>query len=255
MSSDLQDPDRTERAGRSGRTEPIGQIPGVGPYLRLIRPAWRVIRVLAVIAVVIVVIVVALSAVHLLPRLRNPFAETTTVRSRGALLKSITELSRYEAASGSFQVVVDLSTKSSFLPTSVVGSQTLFVGSGTDIAFVDFANLTGKAIAVSHNRTAVTIKLPSAQLEPAVLNVKQSYIFAQQQGLLNRVGNFFSDNPNSQQQVYVAAQQKIQQAARRSPLVAQAEKNTTVMLTGLMHSLGFKRVTVIFEPVLRPSRS
>ena len=43
-----------------------------------------------------------------------------------------------------------------------------------------------------------------------MLNVKQSYVFAQQQGLLNRIGNFFSGNPNSQQQVYILAQQKIQ---------------------------------------------
>ncbi len=246
MTSDLQNPDRTQRASRSGGTDPMAKIPGIGPYWRLIRPAWRVIRVVAVIAVVIVVILVGLSAVHLLPRLRNPFAETTTVRSQGALLKSITELSRYEAASGSFQVVVDLSTRSSFLPSTIEGSQTLFVGLGTDIAFVNFANLKGKAVVVSRNRKAVTIRLPAAQLEPAVLNVKKSYVFAQQQGLLNKIGSFFSANPNSQQQVYVAAQQKIEQAARRSALVTQAEKNTTVMLTGLMRSLGFKQVTVVF---------
>jgi hypothetical protein len=34
------------------------------------------------------------------------------------LLKSITSLSRYEAASGSFQVVVNLSQKTAFLPAS-----------------------------------------------------------------------------------------------------------------------------------------
>ena len=55
----------------------------------------------------VLVLVVVLSAVHLLPQLRNPFGETTTDRSGPVLLKSITQLSRYEAASGSFQVVVD----------------------------------------------------------------------------------------------------------------------------------------------------
>ena len=34
-------------------------------------------------------------------------------------------------------------------------------------------------------------------------------MYAQQQGLFNRIGNFFSGNPNSQQQVYILAQQKI----------------------------------------------
>ena len=80
------------------------------------------------------------------------------------------------------------------------------------------------------NRTAVTITLPKAQLEPAVLNVSQSYVYAQQQGLFNRIGNFFSGNPNSQQQVYILAQQKIQTAARQSPLLTEAQKNTEAML-------------------------
>ena len=94
--------------------------------------------------------------------------------------------------------------------------------------------------------TAVTVTLPKAQLEPAALNVNQSYVYAQQQGLFNRIGNFFSGNPNSQQQVYQIAQQKIQAAARQSPLLAEAQKNTEGMLTGMLTSLGFQRVTVSF---------
>jgi hypothetical protein len=34
---------------------------------------------------------------------------------------------------------------------------------------------------------------------------------------LNRIGNVFGGNPNRQQQVYIAAQQRIQAAAGRSP--------------------------------------
>jgi Protein of unknown function (DUF4230) len=196
--------------------------------------------------VVVAVLLFILSAVRILPQFRNPFAETTTVSSQPAILKSITALSRYEAASGSFQVVVDLSRRASFLPSFVAGSQTLFIGQGTDIAFVDFSGLKGKAIKVSPDHTAVTITLPRAQLEPAVLNVKQSYVFAQQQGLVNRIANFFSGNPNSQQQVYIVAQQKIHAAAEHSSLLAQAQRNTQSMLTGMLHSLGFQQVTVTF---------
>src|SRR5258708_28320293 len=68
--------------------------------------------------------VLVLSAVHLLPQLRNPFAETTTDRSQPVLLKSITALSRYEAASGSFPVVVDLSPRMAVPPAVVGGSDT-----------------------------------------------------------------------------------------------------------------------------------
>jgi hypothetical protein len=230
----------TRNDQRGGQQRPLISISRGGGL------AGKLIGLAAAIAAVIAALIV-LSAVHLLPQLRNPFAETTTDRSGPVLLKSITALSRYEAASGSFQVVVDLSKQASFLPSFIEGSDTLFIGQGSEIAYVNFGQLSGKAIQVSANRTAVTIDLPSAQLEPAVLNVSQSYVYAEQQGLLNRIGNFFSGNPNSQQQVYILAQQKIETAARKSPLLAEAEKNTTGMLDGMLHSLGFQQVTVNFS--------
>ena len=143
-------------------------------------------------------------------------------------------------------MVIDLSKSAAFLPSFIEGSDTLFIGQGTEIAYVDFSQLNGQEIKVSPDRTAVTINLPRAQLEPAVLNVNQSYVYAQQQGLLNRIGNFFSGNPNSEQQVYILAQQRIENAAKQSPLLAEAQKNTTGMLEGMMHSLGFQQVNVTF---------
>jgi len=196
---------------------------------------------------VLIAAVLALSAVHLLPQLRNPFSETTTERTQPALLKSITAMSRYEAASGSFEVVVDLTKRVSLIPAFLAGSDTLFIGDGTDIAYVDFSGLKGKAIAVSPDRLSVTVTLPAAQLEPASLNVQQSYVVAEQQGLANRIGDFFSGNPNGQQQVYILAAQQIQTAARQSPLVSQAETNTRTMLTSMLTSLGFTHVTVAFS--------
>ena len=212
------------------------------------RLASRLVTALIAVVAALALIVV-LSAVHLLPQLRNPFTQTTTDRGGPALLKSITSLSRYEAASGSFQVVVDLTKKVSFIPSFLQGSETLFIGQGSDIAYVDFSQLKGsgsQAIQVSPDRTTVSVKVPHAQLEPAVLNVDQSYVYAEQQGLLNRIGNFFSANPNSQQQVYMLAQQKIQTAANQSPLVADAQRNTQAMLTSMLSSLGFTHVTITF---------
>ena len=215
--------------------------------MRISRPGrligWLAAGVAAVLAVIALLVV--LSAVRLLPQLRNPFQPTTTVRSQPPLLKSITALSRYEAATGNFQVVVDLSKRTSFLPSFIAGSQTLFIGDGSDIAYVDFGALKGSAIRVRASRS-VTITLPPAQLQPAVLNVSQSYVFAEQEGLVSRVASFFSGNPNSQQQVYVLAQQRIQDAARTSALRADAQRNTTAMLDGMLNSLGFQHVTVVY---------
>jgi len=212
------------------------------PARRVMGPLAGVVATVAVMAAGAAV----LAVVHLLPHIRNPFAESTTVRSQPALLKSITSLSRYQAASGSFQVIVDLSRKTPYLPSFFEGSSTLFVGQGTVAAYDDFSRLGSGDIQVSPGRTTVTVRLPQPQLEPATLNVRQSYVYAQQQGLLNRIGNLFSSNSGSQQQVYIAAQQKIQAAASHGPLLAQAKTNTRSMLTGMLHSLGFRRVTVIF---------
>jgi Protein of unknown function (DUF4230) len=205
---------------------------------------WVVTTAAAVVTVIVVVLVLA--AVHLLPQLRNPFSTTTTVSSGPALLKSITALSRYEAASGTFQIVVELSTHTSFIPSFIAGSQTLFIGDGSVIAYVDFSGLKGNAIIMNAARTAVTVRLPVAQLESPVLDVSQSYVYAEQQGLVNRVASFFSGNPNSQQAVYIAADQKIATAARRSGLTADAERNTRGMLDGMLTSLGFSHITVVF---------
>jgi hypothetical protein len=209
------------------------------------RLAGRIVAIVAAIIAVIALLVV-LSAVRLLPQLRNPFTTTTTVKAQPPLLKSITELSRYEAASGNFQVVVDLTQHTSFLPSFLAGSQTLFIGDGSVIAFVNFSALKNSAINVSPGHTKVTIRLPSAQLEPAALNVSQSYVFAEQQGLVNKVASFFSGNPNSQQAVYVTAEKQINQAARSSALRTDAQRNTTAMLDGMLTALGFKTVSVTY---------
>lgn len=208
---------------------------------------WRGRAIAAIVAVIVLLGVVLVgSAVQLLPQLRNPFADTTQERSGPVLLQSIVQMSRYEAASGTFQVVVDISSGNSFLPSFLEGSDTMFVGIGTVGAYVDFGHLKGNAVQVSDDRLSATIALDHAQLAPAALDVKKSYVYAQQQGLFNRVSDFLSGNPNSQQALYELAQRNIQDAAGKSELVADAERNTKAMLVNLLQSLGFKKVTVTF---------
>ena len=206
---------------------------------------WRR-RILAgaVSLVVVVGLVLLGSAIHLLPQLRNPFSEQTTERSGPVLLQSIVQLSRYDAASGNFQVVVDISSGGSLLPSFLEGSDTLFIGVGTDNAYVDFSKLKGSAVQVSADRLTASITLPPAQLESAELNVQESYVFAQQQGLFTRVNSFMSGNPNSQQAVYELAEKQIEGAAAKSALIVDAERNTTTMLTSLLQSLGFKNISI-----------
>jgi hypothetical protein len=210
------------------------------------RPRRPVLRAIAVVIVLVALVFAGLQAVHKLPHWLNPFGETTKDRSAPVVLNSIQNLSRYEAATGNYQVVVDLEKDANFLPSQLRGERTLFVGNGNVDAYVDFSRIGNGALTVDKAHNTVTVHMPHAQLEKANLDPKHSYVFARQRGLFNRFGDFFSSNPNQQQQLYVLATQKIQDAANASGLTQRADTNTRQMLTNMLKALGFKAVTVTF---------
>jgi hypothetical protein len=177
----------------------------------------------------------------------NPFGLRTVDRSPPVLLQSIQDMSRFQAAAGNFQVIVDLEKDAPFLPDAVKGSRTLFVGVGSVDAYVDFAGLKDDAITVSADRTTVTVRLPRAQLERPNLDNEKSHVYAAERGLLDRFQDMLSDNPNDQQELYVLAARKIAEAAAASDLRDRADKNTKLMLEGMLKSLGFTTVVIKYD--------
>ncbi|MCQ1582215.1 MULTISPECIES: DUF4230 domain-containing protein [Streptomyces] len=182
----------------------------------------------------------------LLPGLDDFFGEETHDRSGPAVLKSIQDMSSYEAASGNFQVVVDLEKDTKFVPDALRGTRTLFVGAGTVDSSVDLGKVTEGGVKVNEDRTEAELRLPRAVLGKPALDPDRSYTVSKQRGFFDRLGDFFSDNPGSEQAVNKLAVQHISEAAKESELNARAEKNTADMLKGLLGSLGFERVTVRF---------
>jgi hypothetical protein len=71
-------------------------------------------------------------------------------------------------------------------------------------------------------------------------------VFSRERGLLDRLGSVLSDNPTSERELYLLAQQRMQAAAAESGLRAQAEENTTAMLQSMLRSLGYEQVTVTY---------
>ncbi|MCX5144822.1 MULTISPECIES: DUF4230 domain-containing protein [unclassified Streptomyces] len=202
---------------------------------------WGRIAAIAAAALVLLLLGTRLS---LLPGLSDVFGEETRDRSGPAVLKSIQDMSRYEAAAGNFQVVVDLEKDTKFLPDAIRGSRTLYVGAGTVGASVDLGRTARNGVVVNDDRTEAEIRLPHAVLGKAALDPDRSYAVSKQRGLFDRIGDFFSDNPGSEQAVNKLAAQHIGEAAKESGLTQRAEKNTTAMLQGLLGSLGFEKVTV-----------
>ncbi|MER6346917.1 DUF4230 domain-containing protein [Streptomyces sp. NPDC001595] len=197
---------------------------------------------------VVVVLVLLLAALRLLglPGLKDVFGTETHDRSGPALLQSIQDMSRYEAASGNFQVVVDLEKDAKYLPDALRGTRTLYVGAGTVDAYVDLGKVRENDVTVNEERTSATLRLPHAALGSPALDPERSYAVSKQRGLLDRLGDLFSDNPNGEQAVQRLAVRHIGDAAKESGLTARAEKNTTDMLEGLLGSLGFEKVRVVY---------
>ncbi|MFC8570407.1 DUF4230 domain-containing protein [Streptomyces sp. NPDC057245] len=200
-------------------------------------------------AAVVLVLVVLFAGLRLsvLPGLKDLFGSETRDRSGPALLKSIQDISRYDAASGNFQVVVDLEKDTRFLPDAVRGTRTLYVGAGTVDAYVDLGKLGEDDVKVDGDRTSATLRLPHAALGEPALDPDRSYAVSKQRGLLDRLGDLFSDNPNSEQAVQKLAARHIGDAAKDSELRTRAETNTTAMLQGLLRSLGFEEVRVAYD--------
>jgi hypothetical protein len=206
-------------------------------------PGWA-----KAVSAIVLVLVVFFAGIRLsvLPGLKDLFGTETHDRSGPALLQSIQDISRYDAASGNFQVVVDLEKDTKYLPDAIRGTRTLYVGAGTVDAYVDLGKVGERDVTVNDDRTSASLRLPHAQLGKPALDTDRSYAVSKQRGLLDRLGDFFSDNPNGEQAVQKLAVRHIGDAAKESELTERAETNTTNMLQGLLRSLGFKEVNVSY---------
>ena len=201
----------------------------------------------------VVVLLVALLAVsrltdlRLWPSLPNPFASREVDRSQPVLLKAIVDLKAYKAASGNFQVLVDLERSAKGIPLLVKGERTLFVAAGTVDAEVDFSTIDRGAIEVSDDGRTARVTLPRAHLTGARIDPDRSYVFSRERGLLDRLGSVLSDNPTSERRLYQLAEDRLEAAATESGLVERAEQNTRAMLESMLRSLGYRDVTVTFR--------
>ncbi len=203
---------------------------------------------LASIVGVIVVLLLATTLFGKWPHIGNPFKSQTTDRSGPVLLVSIQDLARFEAASGNFQVIVDIQQDHKFIPDILLSDRSLFVANGSVDAYVDFSNVGPTDVIASADRKTVTINLPAPQLAPATIDNSRSYVYAEQTGIINKVGNLFNNDANKEQELYLYAEQKISAAAVDSQLAARAATNTRAMLQELLRSLGFTTVTINFAP-------
>ena len=177
----------------------------------------------------------------------NPFHTETIDRSPPAVLKSISRLSEYRAASAHLEQIVDIEEDAKYLPAFLKGSKTLLVAAGTVDAVVDFSALKDDAIVVSGDRRSATITRPAPRLSNPQLDLERSRVYDRDRGLLERFESVFEDSPTEHRTLLVRAEQKLAAAAAADPgVLTAAQDNTRAMLTQLLRGLGFTRVTVRF---------
>jgi hypothetical protein len=177
-----------------------------------------------------------------------PPAEKTIDHSPAPLLLAMRDIAQYHAATGTFQVLVDVEHDTPYLPPVISGERTTLFATGTVDAQVDFATIGPDSVSVSPDRRSATITLPAPTLAPAVVDPAQSRVVGRERGIAQRIGDAIEDNPRDDSQLYRLAETKLNTAAQQSDLTTRAATNTRAMLTGLAQSLGYESVTVNFGP-------
>lgn len=235
--TDRHDPAETRRvpAGRAGATRWAGRSPRRG--------SARTVGTGVAVLLVGLLALLGLRSIADWPS----FGDKEIDRSGPAVLTAMRDLSEYHAASGSYQIVVDIEQDAAFLPDLIKGKRIIFLAIGTVDSYVDFRKLGDDAVTISGDRKSVSIRLPHAQLSTPNVDPQQSRVLNQDLGVIDRLAGLFSDQPNPQnQQMYVLAQQKLAEAAKKVGLQAKAEANTKATLEKLMRSLGFTTVDITF---------
>lgn len=193
------------------------------------------------------VVLGALLAVSLFgfPGFSNPFSSETVVRDHDAVLRSLEDLSEYHAATGEYQVVIDVEDRTRFVPGFLKGERTTFLAQGSVDAVVDLGDLGPESVVVGEDGS-VTVVLPPAVLADPVVDHGASTVLDRDRGVIDRVAGAFSDSPTSERELYLEAESRLGEAAADGELRARAERNTAAMLEDLLTSAGFTDVRVVF---------
>jgi len=178
---------------------------------------------------------------------KGMFSSETIDRSGPAVLQTINDLGRFQAASGYYELVVDVEKDVKPVPSFLAGEHTLFIAAGTVDVGVDLSNLADGAVEVNDDRTQATITLPAPTLGDPVIDYDRSYVYSQDRGIFDRLKDAVSSDTDQTQQLYTLASQRLTEAAQETDdLTDRAEKNTRSTLQGLLEPLGFTDVTVNF---------
>lgn len=211
---------------------------------------WRALSggvkvVLGAVVAVTLAVVVLLVGPWSLP---NPLGTSEVERDHAVVLAELEDLSRYVAATGRFQAVVDIEQDADYLPDFIKGERVIFLAEGDVEAYVDFSELDEDAFEISDDGTTLTVTVPEPVLSEPRIDPEKTEVVASDRGLIDRIDDAItSGDPSPDQELYVRANDKIAAAAAESDLRDKARDNTESFLVTLGEGLGFDDVVVRFE--------
>ena len=173
----------------------------------------------------------------------NPFGEETVDRTGPSVLKSLSGLSDFKAASAYYETVVDLEDDTKNLPSFISGERVIYVGKGEVEAIVDFGELDERRVDVSEDGTALTVALPVPTVGEPRLDLESSYVAHRDRGLING----FKGSDLEREAQLKAIEQMTTAATGEGNLIDLAKESTTTMLRGLFGSLGYTNITITFD--------
>lgn len=196
------------------------------------------------VATAVVALALAASLFGLPSLFGNPFRSETVVRDHAAVLDSLEEIAELHAATGEFQVVVDVEERTRYVPGFLKGERTTFLAQGAVDAVVDLGDLDEDSVIVDEDGT-VTVLLPPARLAAPVVDHDASAVLDRDRGIVDRVGGVFSDQPTSDAALYREAERRLSEAAADSELRATGEAKAAATIEALLRDAGITDVRVV----------
>lgn len=166
--------------------------------------------------------------------LRNPFALTAQPPVSGTVvLSQVQHLQRLETCRYNGNVVVKGETRGA-LPIWIAGDRLLFVGYGEVVAGLDLTRLHPADVQV--DGTAVTLRLPPAEILTTRLDNQRSEAYQRQTGV------FSGPDLGLESRVRAEAETRIQAAALADGVLDTAAAGARATLRRHLNALGFRTV-------------
>jgi hypothetical protein len=174
------------------------------------------------------------------------FAPYTTI-STTVVLGKLIKIEQVHVASRSYPVDVTITQSVGLIPCFIICNHMELKGSGTDDAIVDLTTLTKQDVGIDQGNASVTIRMALPAIGPAVVNPAACAI-SSSHGILNSVTQDFRNNPNGYRPLYVAAQNRIHNAALHDPgLLSAGKQSTRELLARILGVVGVKKVFIDFS--------